>query len=264
MNLKYIFGIKSNFLQSAHPMVETLSHAKNYFSASVFGKLLSFISVPILTYHLTTEEYGIFAIVLSWVPLLVVFFTLDTTAALDRYFFDKKVDFSSFLGTNIFISTLLMTLFCIYAVLNQDYLAGLLEVPKQVMPILILIIFITLFNNIFIEIMKNSRESRKLLILNTGIPIVGLVVTIISVYSLKNNLYWAPIYGSLTGSMILFFYSIKKLSVLARFTIQLDYIKKIFIYSLPLILYHTSAFALEKNRKWLTAVKCIQGNKLIK
>ena len=187
MNLKYIFGIKSNFLQSAHPMVETLSHAKNYFSASVFGKLLSFISVPILTYHLTTEEYGIFAIVLSWVPLLVVFFTLDTTAALDRYFFDKKVDFSSFLGTNIFISTLLMTLFCIYAVLNQDYLAGLLEVPKQVMPILILIIFITLFNNIFIEIMKNSRESRKLLILNTGIPIVGLVVTIISVYSLKNN-----------------------------------------------------------------------------
>jgi O-antigen/teichoic acid export membrane protein len=246
MKINHLINRVLGFRYLGHPMVETLSHAKNYFSVSVFRILLSFILTPILTYHLTTEEYGFYSIILSWIPLLVVLFTLDTPAALDRYFFDKKINFPSFLGTNIFVSTLLMILFCIYASLNQDYLSGLLEIPQQIMPVLILLIFVTLFNNIFFEIMKNSRESKKLLYLNTGIPIVGLVVTIISVYFLKNNLYWAPIYGSFTTSVILFFYSIKKLALLARFTIQLDYIKKIFIYSLPLILAHTSAYALEK------------------
>ena len=72
----------------------TLKHAKNYLTGSVISALLSLVSVPILTYNLTTENYGLYSIFTSWIQILLVLFTLDLTASLDRYFFEERIEFS--------------------------------------------------------------------------------------------------------------------------------------------------------------------------
>ena len=74
-----------------------LSHAKNYFSADMATKAIGFISIPIFTRLLTQSEYGISSVFLSYVSIFTILFSLNCTAAVSRYYFEKLMISNSLL-----------------------------------------------------------------------------------------------------------------------------------------------------------------------
>lgn len=85
---------------------ELFKHSGNYLFAVIANKALSFISIPVLTYLLTVEDYGIYNVFLSTLQVVAVILTLNTEVAISRYFYDAKndIDFKRFVGTSLWFS----------------------------------------------------------------------------------------------------------------------------------------------------------------
>ena len=58
--------------------LDFLYHSKNYLSASLFVNSLSIVSIPIMTRLLSTSEFGLLSVVISFAGMLSVIFGLGT------------------------------------------------------------------------------------------------------------------------------------------------------------------------------------------
>ena len=90
---KIINGLDSDFN-------ELLSHAKNYVSADILAKGLAFLSIPILTRLLTTEDYGVLGVYFIS-SIFIIIFGLGIRGSVTRYYYEGSKDFNKFLGANI-------------------------------------------------------------------------------------------------------------------------------------------------------------------
>ena len=67
-----------------------LKHSGNYLFAIIASKALAFISLPVYTYLLTVEEYGVYNVFISTVGIATIILTLNTEVAVSRYYYDSK------------------------------------------------------------------------------------------------------------------------------------------------------------------------------
>ena len=87
---------------------EVLKHSGNYLLANLATRALAFISIPIYTRVLSTEDYGITAVFLSAVGILNGLIALNFDTSVSRYYYDKTsdADFKTFVGTSLISATI--------------------------------------------------------------------------------------------------------------------------------------------------------------
>ena len=76
-----------------------LSHSKNYISAQLFTQGLSIITIPIFTRLLLPEDYGVLAILSSFIAIFSIFYGLSVQGSIVRYYYEGSNDFNKFLGS---------------------------------------------------------------------------------------------------------------------------------------------------------------------
>lgn len=99
-----------------------------YFVTNVLQKAISFLLLPVYTIYLSTEDYGLVSLILSFLGVVSLLITLSLNGAVSRYFFIYKEDESiqkEFLGTIIFAlvisSVLWLTTFLAFRNLITSY-----------------------------------------------------------------------------------------------------------------------------------------------
>src|SRR5699024_3283818 len=91
-----------------------------YLIGNIFNKAIAFITIPIFTRLLTTEEYGIVNTYTSWASILMVIVGLSLGNSVRNAFVDYKDDLAAYLSSiftlsflNFVLMTLISTIICL-------------------------------------------------------------------------------------------------------------------------------------------------------
>ena len=221
---------------------EIAKHSGNYFFAMVATKALDFIAIPVYTYLLTVEEYGVFNMFLSTVGIATILLTLNTEVAISRYYFDTDdvIDFKKFVGTNMrltlavfFIISLCMVIGVIplSSYLNFEYLLTLAIIPVSLYRIV---------NSIFQQIYQPLLESRKIAVVSSVQSYMAFFLSILCIYLLPEKKYYGQVLGTILAMLVVGVYSLRQIKEYYISGWNLKYVKYILNYSLPYLPYSLS------------------------
>ncbi len=131
---------------------QKIRHGRNYFAANLATRALAFISIPVYTRLLSTEEYGILGSVMA----------LSADRSISRYYFDKlhDDDLRIFVGTSIISAVAIFTISSILLVKYSTYYATLVGLEKGVIYLIIPTSFVNIIGFIFEQIYCPQKKSK--------------------------------------------------------------------------------------------------------
>ena len=245
--MELIKDVKNRIIQIiGKDNIEFISHVKNYLSGKLFVQALSIISIPIMTRLLVPKDYGILAVFSSIISLFSVLLGLVIRGSVNRYYFEEnsKDNFGEFLGSNL-IFILIYNLFAIsFLYVFKNIIADFFKISVYLFFISILISFLNIPDGIFFTYLRATKQSKRYSFILIIKSILLLVITIVWVYSLKENRYYGKIYSIIIITAVFAVYMIYNLVKLSKFKFKLEYIKYSIRYSIPLIPHALSNFIL--------------------
>lgn len=111
---------------SSNPLKKLAKDTVIYGFSTVFARFINFVFVPIYTYKLTTQSYGIAAEFLAYIAILQVLFTLGLETGCFRFASLKKGQEESVFSNALITTSLLAGLFFIFATLFRREIATML------------------------------------------------------------------------------------------------------------------------------------------
>ncbi|MBU2995969.1 oligosaccharide flippase family protein [Cellulophaga baltica] len=210
-----------------------------YTLINLFNSITPFIVLPILTLNLTPEDIGIldlFSTSAIFITPLIGLCFVQSISKLYYVFSDKKKYLSS-----LFSSVFLLGFFFIIASAVVLFLTKIFLIPEN-LKILILLIIIYVSLNIVIEgflmLKRNEEKIKQFAIVRILKSLLEISLTVIFLYYIDD--YMLRVLAIICSTSITFFYVLYLLINQSKisFEINKEVLKKIFIYSTPLI-FHT-------------------------
>ena len=221
---------------------EILNHGKNYLFANLATKALAFISIPVYTRLLSTEEYGIISIFIGVVAILGSVMSFSADRSVSRYYFDQKglKDFKRFVSTS---SLFAIVFFCINSVILLIFAEKFGELVGLSANVVYLLIPATLINIIgltFEQIYGPIKKSKIIALSSLARVYIGFALSIALIILFKEDRYYGQILGQVFAGILMIIYWISKINTYFEISFDKVYIKYIFTYSVPLIPYALS------------------------
>ena len=225
-----------------------LKHSGNYLIASLATGALAFISIPIYTRLLTTEDYGIVSIFLGVVSIMASIMAFSTDRSVSRYYFDQKdeLDFKRFVGTS---STLSFGIFLINAILlfiYADKFGKLVGLSTNVVYLIIPLSGLNIIGLTFDQIYGPLKKSKVVAISSILRVCFGFLFSVLLIFLFKKNKFYGQILGQILAGVCIAFFWIRLIKPYFKSSFDTSYIKYIFTYSVPLIPYALSGVIIEQ------------------
>ncbi len=146
------------------PFYETLVHSKDYFTITLANEGLKFLSIPILTYLLSTADYGILNIFGSWVSILSVLIVFNLNGAISRYYYEFAKDYNYFLGFSLILRLAagLWYFDTFFILIFRNTLAQWMELPDMVIFFLIPAILFEVINLTFRQVYQPIKDTKRI------------------------------------------------------------------------------------------------------
>ena len=161
-----------------------LKHSGNYFFAMLATKALDLMAIPVYTYLLTVEEYGIYSIFISTVGIATVVLPLNSEVAISRYYFDAKdpKDFKQFVGTSVRLTFVIFMLMVLLMIVFVNQLSEYQEFEVLLMLSVIPVSLYKIVNNIFQQIYQPLLQSRKIAIVSSVQAYLAFALSVICIF----------------------------------------------------------------------------------
>lgn len=211
------------------------NHSKNYLLAEFFNKGIVFLTLPVFTYMLSPEDYGVMSIYAVTINIFIVLIGLNFHTSVVRRYHEDTNDFSEFMGSNIIflsIFNLCMILFLYYL---KDSLASFFTIDDNVFFIAIIVSSLSVFLQVELSYLQTSQQSKRyvsILVIRNILLTLGAIVWI---YLLEDNKYLGKVYSELLIMGIIFIFVIRDLIKVSKFSFDKKFIKYSLAYGLPLI-----------------------------
>ena len=227
---------------------EFLGHSRNYLISSLATGGLAFISIPVYTRLLNTEEYGIVSVFLGLVSIMASLMAFSADRSVSRYYFDQKneLDFKKFVGTS---STLSLVFFLINAFLLftfADEFGKLVGLSKELVYLVIPISGINIIGLTFEQIYGPLKRSKEVAISSVLKVSLGFAFSVGLIYLFKEDKFYGQILGQILAGLFIVFFWIRLIEPFFKWSFDIAYIKYIFTYSIPLIPYALSGVIIEQ------------------
>lgn len=221
---------------------EIAKHSGNYLLATLATKALAFISIPVYTYLLTVEEYGIYNVFISTTGIATVLLTLNTEVAISRYYFDTndEYDFKRFVGTSTRLSSTVFVLMSLLLIIFCKPLSNYLgfEIPLTIS--IIPVSLYSVINSVFQQIYQPMLQSRKIAIVSSVQAYLAFALSIVCILLLDEKKYYGLVYGTIIAMLVLAVYSINQIKAYYIGCWDIKCIKYILSFSLPYLPYSLS------------------------
>ena len=158
---------------------EFLKHAKNYISASFFLKGLAFLSIPIITYLLSPEEYGKIGVFSSLTSILVIILSLNSFTSIIRYYHEYENRIFEFIWTLILFQIPFLIIVSLLIYNNLDKL--LLEkfnIGQDIFIGSLITACLFIFTRFYLSYLQTSQQSK---LYNKISSIRGLFLLILTI-----------------------------------------------------------------------------------
>ena len=198
------------------------------------SKILVFLLVPLYTSTLTTEEYGIYEIIMSTVQLLIPFLTLNIVDGVLRFMMDVNANKSTIKGIGLAFIVISITIFFIMVVVNSVF--DIWNTLKNFEVEAFLYFTFYVFNQLFIQVAKGQENVKELAIsgvISTTISLIANVLLLVVIPMGLRGFFSAYILGQLSSAL----YLMKKTCFFKNISLNFNKkeLKDILNYSIPLI-----------------------------
>lgn len=214
---------------------KTVTSIVMYTIANVISIVVSFITLPILTNIMSSEDLGIATTFYTLKNILSIICLLAISNAIDRIMLDAKdKEYQNLSSLFIFSSVFSVIIFLIYLVFREP-INSLLGFNTPMMILMFAMIFIINGSTIYTTYCNFKNNYKTTFIYNILASPVAQIISLVLVYFMADNKYLGRIIGVdifniitgvLFGIIILF---------RGRCTIKKKYVKDALIISLPLI-----------------------------
>ncbi len=208
-----------------------------YSLTNVIKSLIPFLMLPILTAHLTVEEYGTLSIIEISILFLTPFITININSAINVAYFNlSKEELKKYITNAIHLSLLSSIGFFILILLIAQWISSLLNLDINIIYWLPLFAFFRVISSVVLGLYQVSQESKKFAIYTLAQTIIDFTLSYILVVVFSYGYI-----GRLEGVYIAFFIvSAYGLYVLYKrgyysFSFIWLYSKEILMYGIPLI-----------------------------
>lgn len=228
------------------PIYETLMHSKDYLSIALANEGLKFLSIPVLTYLLSTADYGILNIFGSWVSILSILFVLNMNGAISRYYYEYSKDFGYFLGYSLLLALVFFTVSAVIMICNRAYFAELFELPEPVIWFLVIAVLFEVINLSFRQVFQPRKETKRIRKYSIGAVYITFVFTVLLILLREDDKYIGRLQSLILVGGI---YSIIKFRDILKFVklgFRARYFQYIWRFCLPNIPYLLSGVILSQ------------------
>ena len=223
--------------------IALIKHTGNYLAAVIATRALSFISIPVMTYLLTVEDYGTSNVYSSTAQLCAIIMTLNTEVAISRYFYDAKgeEDFKRFVGTSIRLSLFVFLIFSFCFLVFSDKLADYLGFEKLLLLCILPSALYTFTDNVFQQIYQPQLKSRKIAILSSISAYLGFVSSIVFILLMSEKKYYGVVFGGLVAQFLVGIYMVSQILIYTKNCFDYKFVKYILSFTLPYLPYSLSS-----------------------
>ncbi|MCM1912544.1 lipopolysaccharide biosynthesis protein, partial [Bacteroides ovatus] len=190
-----------------------LKHSGNYFFAMVATKALDFIAIPVYTYLLTVEEYGIYSIFISTVGIATVILPLNSEVAISRYYFDAKdeKDFKQFVGTSVRLTSLIVMIMAFLMIIFVKPLSEFQDFEVLLTLSIIPVSLYKIVNSVFQQIYQPLLQSRKIAVVSSIQAYLAFALSIVCIFFLPEKKYYGQVWGTIVAMLIVGSYSVRQI-----------------------------------------------------
>lgn len=237
----------------------SFKHASVYFLGTILIQGLGIISLPVMTYFLSPEEYGIVNVYLSYTLIASVIFSLNLEWSITRYFLEPNADKKAFLSTVFTAVTVLYTTSALIIYLFRNQVGQFLNLSPVLVDWLMFYSYTSImwYVYLFVRIAENnSKELTIMQVLNQYLKFAVAVGFIIYLKQSGASLYMGKIVGEFFVNAVLALYLFYLLRNYFDFrNMKWAYIKYAAIYSLPLVPYALGGQILSSFDQWYINVE---------
>lgn len=227
---------------------DILKHSGNYLIANLATRALAFISIPVYTRLLSTEDYGVTAVFLATVGILNSLIALNTEASISRYFYDRRseTDFKTFVGTSLITSTLIICLTLSLTYTFAPQISGWLQLPRAIVYLLAPMAVLNVASSVFIQIYQPLKRSKPIALSSLVRVYLGFTFSIGLILAFHSEKYLGQILGQVLAGTVMLIYWAKKIAPFVIFQFKWQYLRYILHFSVPLIPYALSGVIIEQ------------------
>lgn len=227
---------------------EILKHSRNYLIANLATKALAFISIPVYTRLLTTDDYGLISIFLGVTGILNNLFTLGCDCAVSRYYFEKKDDndFKTFVSTSIIFSMIIFVVNIFIFILFANFISVRTQLPIFATYLIIPTVLFNIIGLIFEQIYNPQKKSGIIAKSSLFRVYLGFCFSIVFIFLYQSEKFYGQIWGQILAGVVLTIFWVRKIKPYFIFSFSKQHLKYILFYSLPLIPYSMSGVLIEQ------------------
>ncbi|MCB0776291.1 MAG: oligosaccharide flippase family protein, partial [Chitinophagaceae bacterium] len=218
---------------------------------------IGFLLLPVLTRHLTPEDYGTISLINVYVSILTPILGLSTSGFLSVEYYNssyEKKEFSKIFSSVRIIPIITIVPLLIIFWLGQGYFPELMELPLQAYWLIIPMLLFTLFHGNFTTFLLTTKRAKIFSICTIAKIFIEISLTLFFLiylgYGWYGRIYSALITAILfTGISVWFYDRWKLLSTDIRKT----YIRAAIIFGAPLILHQIGKFVINQSDRLFLA-----------
>ncbi len=238
---------------------DTFKHASTYFTGTMATHALGIITLPFFTFYFSPEDYGIANVFVSLISVIAVLLSLNVHWGIQRYYFEEKGDFDTFLGTVFIALNLIYWSLGGFLLWQSDKVAQGLNLPLNLMIWLILMGYFSILYTVFNQIMVATKQSKKFSALQIISQYSKFGLTLIAVLYLVQiefaQVYMGKIIAEAAVMLLVASYTTVQIFKFISFKrFSFTYIKYAFVYGIPLIPFALSNYILTSFDQWFINV----------
>ena len=212
-----------------------LKHGTRYVSGNFLSAGIVFLAMPIYTRLLTPSDYGCLALFNTASSILGVIIGLQMYGAIGRYYFENENDYSEYLGTNLILIAVLITVQLFFLWVFRSYIMSLVGLKEHLFYLLMITSTLPLFISIYLGLLVAQRESYKYTLLNFVRASLIVTLSIVLMKNMSSERYLGAIYAQTIIVGFLGVYCLFMLLRHAKFKLKATHVTYSLRYNLPFI-----------------------------
>ena len=220
---------------------KSLSGSTIWYSVGNFVvRSISFILLPLYSHLISTADFGIYSLLMSFYAIAAVLFQSGMQNALMKYYLEdddverRKKIFSSIINS----IGVLGILFTLAGILFSKQISRFILGSAQYSNLTILLFTSLFFDTLGyfgLQLLKTQEKARKVVVYSVASAVINLVLNVLFVYSFKFGVE-GIFYAQIISSVFLLLFLLKDIFAEYKPAIDMKFIKLAFMFSLPIIL----------------------------
>lgn len=218
---------------------------------------VGFLVLPILTHYLSPEDYGIIALINTYVVLTIPFVGMSGVALVSLEYHNgsvEKSEYAKIISSSVYLPFFLLLVLLLISFPFADSIIELMEIPQKAYWLIYPLTICVIVNEIFRSYVITANKVRAFTILTLCKIFIEICLTLYLIVVLGwawegRVLSWLIFVAVSAVGIIVFL----KRNKLLRFKVEFSYFKKIVLFGLPLILHEVGKFVIDQSDRLFLA-----------